>query len=122
MSENISPAKAPKISVPSESVDKVRGSLAGNSVSVASVDFYVAVLDAAGIDPESLSFAETVEVTRRLYADSADFRRNRAEISKAEKDAEKAKAKADRDAKRAKAELAEIEILKAKLAAKGITV
>ena len=124
MSENTKSATAPAITVPSEVVDLVRGSLAPkNSVGEASVAFYVATLAAAGIeDPDSLSFAETVEITRRLYAPSADFRRTQADVSKAAKEAEKAAAKAKRDSERAKRELAEIEVLKAKLAAKGIAV
>jgi hypothetical protein len=113
---------SPAIRVPAEVVELVRGPLAPkNSVAIASIDFYVAALAAVGVDPESLSFAETVEVTRRLYAPSADFRRDRAEVARAEKAEIAAKAKADREAKAAKRELEEIEILKAKLAAKGIS-
>ena len=122
MSEKKIAEAASAITVPSEVVDLVRGSLATNSVGQASVDFYVAALREAGIDPESLSFAEAVEVTRRLYGPSADFRRERASAEKAKREAEKAAAKAKRDAEKAKREMAEIEALKAKLAAKGITV
>jgi len=121
MSENTK-TQSPAIAIAPEVVDLVRGSLATNSVGQASVDFYVAALREAGVDPESLSFAEAVEVTRRLYAPSADFRRDRASAAKAQREAEKAAAKAKRDAEKAKRELAEVEALKAKLAAKGIKV
>lgn len=115
---------APAIAVPTEAVDAVRGSLAPrNSVGRASVDFYVAALAAAGVEnPDSLSFAESVEVTRRLYAASADYRRNVADAEKAKREAEKAEARRKREAEKAKRELAEIAELKAKLAAKGIEI
>ena len=99
-------AVAPKIAVPDSAIEAVRGSLAPNAIGADSVEFYRAVLDAAGIDPDSLSFAETVEVTRRLYAASADFRRDRADIRKSERAAAEAAAKAKREAER-KAKLAE---------------
>lgn len=118
------PAPAPaKVSFPSEVTDLVTGSLLPrNSVGAASVDFYRSVLESVGVDPEKLSFAEVVEVTRRLYGPSADFRRDRASEAKAEKEKAAAEAKKKRDAEKAKRELAEIEILKAKLAAKGIAI
>lgn len=121
MSEKIAtaaPAPAAKIAVPSEVVDLVRGSLLPkNSVGIASVEFYRAALDAAGVDPESLSFAESVEVTRRLYGPSADFRRAKADAAKAEREAKAAEAKAKRDAERAKRIAEEIAKAKARLAA-----
>lgn len=96
-----SPAKVSSISVPSEALDALDRPLSvTNSVGTASVEFYEAALRKVGIDPESLSFAETVEATRRLYSISADFRRDRADVAKAEKAAKAAKEKADRDAKR----------------------
>lgn len=118
-----STTSAPAIAVPTEAVDLVRGSLAPrNSVGEASVAFYVAALAAAGVsDPDSLTFAETVEVTRRLYAPSADFRRTSADIAKVERDAAKAAAKAKRDAEREARTLEEIAKLEAKLAAKKAT-
>lgn len=101
MSEKNIAAAAAKIAVAPEVADLVRGSLLPkNSVGIASVEFYAAVLAEVGVDPESLSFAEAVEVTRRLYAPSAEFRRDRAEIAKAEREAEAAKAKAKRDAEK----------------------
>jgi hypothetical protein len=117
----IAPAK---IAVPAEAVDAVRGSLAPkNSVGRASVEFYEAALREAGIeDPDSLTFAESVEVTRRLYAISADYRRAVAKDAAASREAEREAARKAREAEKAKRELAEIEILKAKLAAKGISV
>ena len=111
MSEKIATAK---IAFDAEVLDLVRGSLAPkNSVGRASVEFYAAALAEVGVDPESLSFAEAVEVTRRLYAPSADFRRDRAEVAKAEREAEAAKAKAKRDAEK----MARLEARKAALLA-----
>jgi hypothetical protein len=112
MSEN---TFAATIVVPADAVDKVRGSLSLNSVAQASVDFYVAALEEAGVDPEALSFAEVVEVTRRLYAPSADYRRAQADVAKAEKEAEKAEAKAKRDAERAERDIAKIAEIEARL-------
>lgn len=121
MSENISPASvapvAPKIVVPSETVDLVRGSLATNSVGRASVEFYRATLAAAGVDPDSLSFEEAIEVSRRLYGPSADFRRSAREVEAAKREkvaAEKAKARDAAKIERAKAEKARLEKLLAK--------
>lgn len=120
----VSPAPvAPKISISSDVSDLVRGSLAPkNSVGTASVDFYRAVLASVGIeDPDSLSFAETVEVTRRLYAPSADFRRDRAEVAKSEREIEakklaekRAAEKTARLEKEKKAILAKLAALEAK--------
>lgn len=107
------------IVVPSETVDLVRGSLyPKNSVGVASVDFYRAVLSKAGVDPETLSFAEVVEVTRRLYTPSAGFRRDRAEVAKSEREAIAAAKREARNAERearAAEEIARIEARLAKL-------
>lgn len=121
MSENIAPAKSatPVATVPvsADAVDKVRGSLAGNSVSAASVAFYETALREAGKNPESLSFAEVVEVTRRLYAESADFRRGAAEIAKSEREAAAKIAKAASDEKKRLRLIAERESLSKRLAA-----
>lgn len=101
-----------------EIADLVRGSLAPkNSVGNASVEFYAAVLAEVGVDPESLSFAEVVEVTRRLYGPSADFRRYRADVAKDEKEAERAAAKSKRDAERAARDIAKIAEIEKRLAA-----
>jgi L-fucose isomerase-like protein len=116
MSDNF----APEISIPvsSEVADLVRGSLAPkNSVGVASVEFYEAVLEFVGVDPETLSFAEVVEVTRRLYGPSADFRRDRADIAKAEREAKAAEAREIRNAERAARDVAKIEEIEKRLAA-----
>lgn len=116
MSEN-TVAAAPAIEIAAEVVELVSGSLAPrNSVGEASVDFYRAALEAAGKDPESLTFAEVVEVTRRLYGPSADYRRDRADVAKAAKEAERAAVKAKRDAERAKRAEAEIAKIEARLA------
>lgn len=116
MSENTTSAR--KISVSAEAIDAVTGSLAPkNSVGQASVDFYVAALEAAGVDPESLTFAESVEVTRRLYALSADYRRTIADVAKAEREAKAAEAKQARDAEKAKRLEAERAKLEQRLAA-----
>lgn len=118
MSENTVSATAPAITIAPEVTELVTGSLLPrNSVGEASVDFYRAALESAGVDPESLSFAEVVEVTRRLYGPSADYRRDRADIAKAAKEAERAAAKAKRDAERAKRAEAEIAKIEARLAA-----
>jgi hypothetical protein len=122
MSENISPAKivpsAPKIVVPAEALDAIAGSLLPkNSVGIASVEFYEAALREVGRDPEALSFAETVEVTRRLYAISAEFRRDRADVAKTEREKVAAEARAKRDAEKAKRLVEERAKLEAKLAA-----
>lgn len=103
------------ITVTPEAVAKVTGAITLNSVAQASVDFYVAALEAAGVDPESLTFAETVEVTRRLYAESADHRRAAADVAKAEKEAERAEAKAKRDAERIARDAAKIAEIEARL-------
>lgn len=117
MSENtVSPAVA--ITVSEEAIDLVSGSLAPrNSVGEASVAFYRAALEAAGKDPESLTFDEVVEVTRRLYGPSADYRREQADVAKAAKEQERAAAKAKRDAEKKARLAAEAERLRAKLAA-----
>jgi hypothetical protein len=113
---SVAPA-APKIAVPADAIDAVSGSLAPkNSVAIASIEFYRAALEAAGKNPDELSFDEIVETTRRLYAISADFRRDRADVAKAEREAAKAKAKADRDAKRKERLAAERDRLAKKLA------
>ena len=119
MSENISPASvaAATVAVPAEAIDAVRGSLAPkNSVGEASVEFYRAALAGAGVDPETLSFAEAVEVTRRLYALSAGFRRDRADVAKVEREEAAKIAKAKRDAEREERAKAEIKKIEAKLA------
>jgi hypothetical protein len=105
------------ITVSPEAVAKVSGSLTLNSVAQASVDFYVAALEAAGVDPETLTFSEVVEVTRRLYAESADHRRSAADVAKAEKDAERAAAKAIRDQERAARDIAKIAEIEKRLEA-----
>ena len=126
-----------KIEIPAEVLDLVRGSLAPkNSAGIASVRFYEAALAGVGVDPESLSFSESVEVTRRLYAASADFRRAAREDSAKAREAKaeaaraaKALANADRDEKREVAGVESLEKLgvldadaaknaKAKIAAK----
>lgn len=108
---------AAAIVVPVDAVEAVTGSLATNSVGQASIDFYRAALESAGVDPESLSFAEIVEVTRRLYAPSADYRRGQADVRKAERAAEAAKAKAKRDAEKKARFIAKREALEKALAA-----
>ena len=110
--------KMSTITVTSEAIDALtKSSLRTlNSVGQASVDFYLAALEEVGIDPESLSFSEVVEVTRRLYAPSADYRRTQADVAKAEKDAERAAAKAKRDAEREERAREEIKKIEAKLA------
>lgn len=102
----VAAAKAASIKIAPEAIDAVRGDLATNSVGQASIDFYRAALEAAGRKPEELTFDEIVEVTRRLYAPSADHRRAQADVRKAEREAAAAAAKAKREAER-KARLAE---------------
>jgi hypothetical protein len=113
----MSEKKIAAIAVPSEATDALAKPLAEtNSVGNASVAFYRAALDAAGIDPESLTFAESVEVTRRLYAISADYRRSVAEVAKAEREAARAAEREAREAKRKDRLVAERAKLEAKLA------
>lgn len=111
------PTNSPSIS--SDTVDLVRGSLfPKNSVGIASVEFYEAVLREAGVEnPDELSFAESIEVSRRLYGPSADYRRDRADVAKAEREAIAKAAKAKRDAERAERVAEEIAKAEKKLAA-----
>jgi hypothetical protein len=124
MSAKISAAAAPAIVVSSEVVDLVRGSLLPkNSAGISSVEFYVAALAAAGIsDPDSLSFAESVEVTRRLYALSASVRKDAREAAARARADEAAAREAAREAAKIEKDRAEVAALLASLAAKGISV
>lgn len=118
MSENTATktVSAPAIAVSQEAVDAI-ASLVPNSVGQASIDFYRAVATKAGIDFDSLSSDEVVEVTRRLYSHSADFRRTRADVAKAEREAVAAAAKAKRDAEKKARLVAKREALAKALAA-----
>jgi hypothetical protein len=118
MSEISNLAPALSIVVPTEVADLVRGSLfPKNDVGRASVEFYAAVLAEVGIeDLDSLSFAETVEVTRRLYSVSSDYRRDRKDVAKIAREEAKAAAKAKRDAERAERIAKEIAEAEARLA------
>lgn len=123
MSENISPAK-PVANVASiatkDAIDAVSGSLLPrNAIAVASVDFYEAALRGAGKDPESLSFAEAVEVTRKLYALSADYRRAKASDAATEREAAEAEAREKRAVEKRARLAAEKAKLEKRLAALG---
>lgn len=100
MSATNAPAAAPAIKIAAEVVDLVRGSLVPSSVGRDSVAFYTEALRRVGIeDPNSLSFAEVVEVTRRLYAPSAEFRKSAREVRAIERAKAEEAAKAEREAK-----------------------
>lgn len=110
-----STAAAAAAFVTDEMIDAVRD-LSTNSVGRASIDFYTEVLSQAGIDPETLSFAEAVEVTRKLYAASADYRRAQADVAKAEREAEREVARQAREEAKKARLAAEKEAILAKLA------
>lgn len=127
MSENISRAEVrsenraavanfPRIA---EAIEKVSGSLNGNSVTRASVEFYRAALSGAGVDPDSLSFDETIEVSRLLYGISDEYRATVRETEREKREKVAAEASKKRDAakrERAVAEKVRLEKLLANLA------
>ena len=115
----MSNSTSPAIVVPNAAIEALtkRPLTETNSVANASVDFYLAALAQVGIDPASLSFAEIVEVTRRLYAPSADYRRSQADVVKAEREAAEAIRRAEREAAAAAKLEADIKKAEAKLKA-----
>lgn len=66
----------------------VTTAFAPNSTSADAAEYYAAKLAEMGVKPESLSFAEVVEVTRQFYPEfqGSDFRKDRLAARKAEKD------------------------------------
>lgn len=77
--------------------------LSVNETDESAARFYLSALEAVGIDPESLSFAEIVSVTRKCHGkwQSSDERRSELEAIAANREAEAKKARLEALAKKA---------------------